>query len=76
MIDGSEKGSRQLAFELQNSYVCEKCSNCYSVTNRAKQSGTVKAVEHSKNDCHECSKQVSKDWHSGKRASQIETEML
>ena len=27
MIDGSEKRSRQLAFERQNSRVCEKCSN-------------------------------------------------
>ena len=27
MIDGSEKRIRQLAFELQNSHVCEKCSN-------------------------------------------------
>jgi len=27
MIDGSEKWNRQLAFELQNSCVCEKCSN-------------------------------------------------
>ena len=27
MIDGSEKCSRQLAFELHNSHVCEKCSN-------------------------------------------------
>ena len=26
MIDGSEKGNRQLAFELQNSHVCEKRS--------------------------------------------------
>ena len=26
MIDGSEKRSRQLAFELQNSHVCEKHS--------------------------------------------------
>ena len=24
MIDGSEKGNRQLAFELQNLHVCEK----------------------------------------------------
>ena len=24
MIDGSEKRNRQLAFELQNSHVCEK----------------------------------------------------
>ena len=30
-----------------------------------KQSGTVKTVELSKNDYHECPKQVSKDWHSG-----------
>ena len=38
MIDGSEKRNRQLAFELQNSHVCEKRSkyrfiwpreNCY-----------------------------------------------
>ena len=27
MIDGSEKHNRQLAFELQNSHVCEKRSN-------------------------------------------------
>ena len=27
MIDGSEKWECQLAFELQNSRVCEKCSN-------------------------------------------------
>ena len=27
MIDGSEKRNRQLAFEFQNSYVCEKRSN-------------------------------------------------
>ena len=26
MIDGSEKRNRQLAFELQNSHVCEKSS--------------------------------------------------
>ena len=39
--------------------------NCYSVAIRAKQSGTVKTVGHSKNDYHECSKQVWKDWHSG-----------
>ena len=29
MIDGSEKCNRQLAFELQNSHVCEKCSNTH-----------------------------------------------
>ena len=28
MIDGSEKCNRQLAFELQNSHVREKRSNC------------------------------------------------
>ena len=27
MIDGSEKRDRQLAFELQNSHVCEKRCN-------------------------------------------------
>ena len=27
MIDGSEKRNRQLAFELENSHVCEMCSN-------------------------------------------------
>ena len=27
MIDGSEQRNRQLAFELQNSHVCEKRSN-------------------------------------------------
>ena len=27
MIAGSEKRNRQLALELQNSHVCEKCSN-------------------------------------------------
>ena len=32
MIDGSEKHNRQLAFELQNSHVCEKCSKVYSGT--------------------------------------------
>ena len=31
MIDGSEKRNRQLAFELQNSYVCEKRSNIVSL---------------------------------------------
>ena len=29
MIDSSEKHNRQLAFELQNSHVCEKHSNKY-----------------------------------------------
>ena len=35
MIDGSEKRNRQLAFELQNSYVCERCSNSFMETNLA-----------------------------------------
>ena len=30
MIDGSEKRNRQLAFELQNSHVCEKRSKSFS----------------------------------------------
>ena len=30
MIDGSEKRNRQLAFELQNSHVCEKRSKSYT----------------------------------------------
>ena len=38
---------------------------CDTVALCAKQSGTVKTVEHSKNDYHKCSKKVSKDWHSG-----------
>ena len=38
---------------------------CYSVRIRAKQSGTVKNIEQSKNDYHECSKQVPEDLHSG-----------
>ena len=39
--------------------------NCDTVALRAKQSGAVKTVEHSKNDYHKSSKQASKDWHSG-----------
>ena len=30
MIDGSEKRNRQLAFEVQNSHVCEKRSKIQS----------------------------------------------
>ena len=33
MIDGSEKRNRQLAFELQNSHVCEKRIKCYVIHN-------------------------------------------
>ena len=32
MIDGSEKRNRQLAFELQNSHVCEKRSKSYTLS--------------------------------------------
>ena len=39
----------------------DKRINYYSVGIRAKQSGTVKNLEHSKNDYHEHSKQVPKD---------------
>ena len=31
MIDGSEKRNRQLAFELQNSHVCEKRGNRWTI---------------------------------------------
>ena len=31
MIDGNEKRNRQLAFELQNSHVCEKRSKLQSL---------------------------------------------
>ena len=33
MIDSSEKRNRQLAFELQNSHLCEKRSNWPSWSN-------------------------------------------
>ena len=33
MIDGSEKRNRQLAFELQNSHVCEKRSKRSQINN-------------------------------------------
>ena len=33
MIDGSEKRNRQLAFELQNSHVCEKRSSIHREIN-------------------------------------------
>ena len=39
--------------------------NYYSVGIHEKQSETVKNVQHSKNDYHERSKQVPKNWHSG-----------
>ena len=34
MIDSSEKRNRELAFELQNSHVCEKRSKYYLVGTR------------------------------------------
>ena len=36
MIYGSEKRNRQLAFELQNSHVCEKRSNVWKISQRNK----------------------------------------
>ena len=50
---------------MLNSLHRDQRINCYSVAIRIKQSGTVKTVEHSKNNYHECSKKVSKDWQSG-----------
>ena len=48
MIDGSEKRNRQLAFELQNSHVCEKRSK-YVVGNltleRKENNPTVKIMK-------------------------------
>ena len=35
MIDGSEKRNRQLAFELQNSHVCEKRSKQITIVSVA-----------------------------------------
>ena len=35
MIDGSEKRDRQLAFELQNSHVCEKRNNFLKKKNQS-----------------------------------------
>ena len=32
MINGSEKRNRQLAFELQNSHLCEKRSNIFNLS--------------------------------------------
>ena len=43
----------------------QRQKNYYSVGICAKQSGNVKNVEQSKNDSHERSKQLPKDWHSG-----------
>ena len=34
MIDGSEKRNRQVAFELQNSHVCEKRSKALNAMQR------------------------------------------
>ena len=35
MIDGSEKRNRQLAFELQNSHLCEKRSNKLEIPHKS-----------------------------------------
>ena len=39
MIDGSEKRNRQLAFELQNSHVCEKRSKIFHGTKASPTAG-------------------------------------
>ena len=41
MIDSSEKRNRQLAFELQNSHVCEKRSNGDLEKNLQRQCGMM-----------------------------------
>ena len=41
MIDGSQKANRQLAFELQNSHVCEKRSNNYVSTHMKIHSNSI-----------------------------------
>ena len=43
MIDGSQKRNRQLAFELQNSQVCEKRSNLRAILAR-NDNGTIKGT--------------------------------
>ena len=48
MIDGSEKRNRQLAFELQNSHVCEKRSN--AVIERFSYDLEMKAREQNRNN--------------------------
>ena len=44
MIDGSEKRNRQLAFELQNSHVCEKRSNVGKLKRFKKVSSDLKTI--------------------------------
>ena len=43
MIDGSEKCNRQLAFELQNSHVCEKRSKPLPSSKHMKRFDSVKS---------------------------------
>ena len=51
MIDGSEKRNRQLAFELQNSHVCEKCSKALGNSRGQKgMSQNIKFLERQVND--------------------------
>ena len=45
MIDGSEKRDRQLAFELQNSHVCENRSNVSCILQKDLFIGRVKFGE-------------------------------
>ena len=44
MIDGSEKRNRQLAFELQNSHVCEKRSKVGKLKRVKKVSSDLKTI--------------------------------
>ena len=44
MIDGSEKRNRQLAFELQNSHVCEKRSKVGKLKRFKKVSSDLKTI--------------------------------
>ena len=49
MIDGSEKRNRQLAFELQNSHVCERPSIKPGTRNILEHAGTFRNIpEHEK----------------------------
>ena len=49
MIDSSEKRNRRLAFEIQNSHVCEKCStfivSLFNIWNKEINAKKIKAVK-------------------------------
>ena len=44
MIDGSEKPNRQLAFELQNTHVCEKRNKKITLSKPLITNGILKSV--------------------------------